>query len=127
MPLTGRRDGDRTNRDRVPERQPALVGEEHERDAVLERYSQLVSTCKTRLFGCVSGFIIPLSRRKGDKMTNADLDSWEGDTEDLAGHEEALSMRPALCERVFSSKHEAFVVGLTLGGRNPPPSREAEL
>ena len=42
------------------------------------------------------------------------LDSWSGDPEELRGYADDLINDADLCERVFSSKHEAFAVGLDL-------------
>ena len=46
-----------------------------------------------------------------------DPDEWKGDTEKLVGYEEALAESPDLCDLTFSSKHDAFINGLSLGFR----------
>ena len=44
-----------------------------------------------------------------------DLEAWEGALEKLEGHEDLLRADASLCERVFASKHEALLAGMTLG------------
>jgi hypothetical protein len=44
-----------------------------------------------------------------------DLEEWEGDIEELRGHVNRLANDPDLCDRVFMSRYEALVTGLTLG------------
>jgi len=44
-----------------------------------------------------------------------DPDSWDGDAEELKGHEEILSSNYELSEQTFASKHDAFNAGLFLG------------
>ncbi len=44
----------------------------------------------------------------------AETTSWEGDFEELASLRDRLTDEPAVCERVFASKSEAFLAGLYL-------------
>jgi hypothetical protein len=46
-----------------------------------------------------------------------DPNAWEGDSEQLIGHEDELADSAELCEQTFASKQEAFTAGLYLGGR----------
>ena len=46
-----------------------------------------------------------------------DPTSWEGDFDDLVPVRERLVDEPLVCERVFSSKHEAFLAGSYLAER----------
>jgi len=39
------------------------------------------------------------------------LESWEGDAQQLLGHEQDLMESSDLCNRVFASKQEAFMAG----------------
>jgi hypothetical protein len=45
------------------------------------------------------------------------LDTWTGETDELAGYEEVIASDEDLCEQLFCSKREAFAVGLRLGSR----------
>ena len=47
-------------------------------------------------------------------MPSADIDAWEGDVEELRGHEDSLTSDNDLCDRIFASKQEAFAAGYTL-------------
>ncbi len=40
-----------------------------------------------------------------------ELDAWQGDFDELAGHEQRLQADKELCDRVFASKHEAYLAG----------------
>lgn len=48
-----------------------------------------------------------------------DTEAWEGEPDGLRGAEDLLANNPNLCDRTFSSKHEAFTVGLYLGTPDP--------
>lgn len=55
-------------------------------------------------------------------MTNTarlDPKEWEGDPDNLVGAEDRLANDPILCDHTFSSKQEAFVIGLYLGAPDP--------
>jgi hypothetical protein len=44
-----------------------------------------------------------------------DPDAWEGDLEELIGHEDLLEYSEGdLCDKLFASKHDAFTAGLFL-------------
>jgi hypothetical protein len=48
----------------------------------------------------------------------------EYDVGNLLCHEECLIAEPDLCEKVFGSKHEAFLIGLALASFSDPLGRE---
>jgi hypothetical protein len=48
-------------------------------------------------------------------ITRFDPDSWSGDANELRGLEEHLLADADVCDRTFSSKHEAFAAGLHVG------------
>lgn len=54
---------------------------------------------------------------------NTGVVAWDGDIEELEGHEKELASSPELCDQVFASRHEAFLAGLSLG-RSPNLGRE---
>ena len=58
------------------------------------------------------------------KHDPAALDHWNGDTEELAGHEDILAHDDRLCDQVFASKREAFVSGLALRDARKMRDRE---
>ena len=52
-----------------------------------------------------------------------DLSAWEGNFQELEQHGEELVTAPELCDRVFASKHEAYLAGRYLAVK---PDRPAE-
>jgi len=62
-------------------------------------------------------------RAAPDISTAADIESWEGDWEELHGHEDRLCAEPDLCDRVFASKHEAFAAAYALATADITPTR----
>ena len=54
-----------------------------------------------------------------------ELDSWEGDPEELTDHVDVLTYDLEQCDRTFTSKKDAFTAGLFLGSwlaaRDVPP------
>jgi hypothetical protein len=46
---------------------------------------------------------------------DTELVNWEGEITNLEGRERYLANDPELCDRVFMSRHEAFISGLRLG------------
>jgi hypothetical protein len=55
-------------------------------------------------------FELPHDTDDGDEAV---LD-WRGDIDELRPLTDELTSRPALCDRLFASKHDAFLAGLTL-------------
>lgn len=53
-------------------------------------------------------------------------DAWEGDFDELPRWDERLTDDGALCERMFSSKHEAYLAGrsVSLHHKDSAPGRE---
>jgi hypothetical protein len=53
---------------------------------------------------------------KSDNMRKfpAWAEDWEGDTQELVGHEDEPGMDDELCEQAFATKQEAFNTGWTL-------------
>jgi hypothetical protein len=45
----------------------------------------------------------------------SNIEAWDGDVEELRNQEDRLLEDLQLCDRIFSSKHEAFAAGYTLG------------